>query len=119
MATYFSVIPGYAWGEPTTPEQILDAARSVSMEALRAKCIEYGLENMVDETGSGLDDYIKCYESIPSSDLTIRADENGIFSVASGGDISRVMKERIRRAFMILVVDECFRRGLSVHLGIT
>jgi hypothetical protein len=122
MATGFYLTPGYAYSEANsaTAESIMDIARTIPLDRLRAKCVEYGLENAVDETGSTLDDYVAAYKELPSKDLTVyfSHEKDAVCMMASGGRRSREIKEMVRRAFSILVLDACFKRGLAVNLNI-
>jgi hypothetical protein len=117
MATSFRIYPGYAYGHATTIEEILEVARSINLDHVISKSIEYNCP-LVDDEGVKLAEYVACYREIPSKDSTCVVTEGNLFSVASGGGKSREMKEIIRRAFFVLVTDECFRRGLSVCLEI-
>jgi hypothetical protein len=123
MVTGFIISPGYAPSdrEKATPEIIQNIAKSITTKAFKDKCIEYGLK---DDFGRGqgcqLDDFINRYKSLPTKeDMTCNFIDIGIMQSATGGSGHRNERETICRAFSILVVDECFKRGLSVCLDIS
>ena len=94
-------------------DDIVKVCRNISLEKFMNKCIEYGVrENVVME-------YIEKYKTIPSDDATIFInydDRHGdIMQLASGYEESRYIKEKVRKAFGILVLDECYKRGWNIN----
>lgn len=112
--TSFHLVPGYAFSEKQgcTISDILHVIENISLVQLREKCLDYGIsEDCVDE-------YVKSYVKIPSGDLTIRVEDEVIVQFASGGNPCRTIKEQVRKALAILVLDECYKRGWSVSFSI-
>ena len=116
MVTFFLLEPGYAYSEENgaTPEMIQEIARTVTVEQLREKCAEYGLTEIECTEGYKLDDFLEVYRNLPTDDLTCTFTDYGVSQSASGGGHERDVKEIIRRAFGILVLDECYKRKLAV-----
>ena len=114
MATGFHLEPGYAWSsrQKCSFDDIVKVIKSISMPDFRRKCLEYGVPEAV------VDNYIGKYSKIPSDDATISIESNCIMQLASGGGSSRDVKEQVRKALAILVLDECYRRGWSVSFAI-
>ena len=114
--TSYHLSPGYSNHGKCKLSQIVAVARSISKHKLRgtfrAKCLEYGVPESV------VDDYIAGYVVIPSADSTITIRGEDLMQLASGGGSSRDIKENVRKAFGILVLDECYKRGLSVSFVI-
>jgi len=117
--TGYHIKHGYSYNnKDLTKELILEIARGISLIGLRNKAIEYG----VLETDGlyYLQDYIDSYKQIPSKDATTtlidKEDDLQLMQLASAGGKSREMKEVVRKAFSILFIDECFRRGIAVSL---
>jgi len=112
--TGFHLIPGYAHSEKQacSVSDILNVVKSISLVQLREKCLEYGVsEDCVDE-------YVKSYVKIPSDDSTIWIGDKDIIQLASGRPPSRDIKEQVRKALAILVLDECYKKGWSVSFHI-
>jgi hypothetical protein len=113
--TSFHLVPGYAFSEKQgcTVSDILHVIKNISLVQLREKCLDYGIsEDCVDE-------YVKSYVKIPSDDLTIHVvEDKEIVQSASGGDPCRSIKEQVRKALAILVLDECYKKGWSVSFDI-
>jgi hypothetical protein len=131
MATKYILMPGYAWGNDneTDSEEMLEVARTITKEELRAKCLEYDWEKkLLDENECGeeyLDSFLSRYNELPTADGTFNVypedDENPggyIYQGASGSGIDRYIKEVVRRAHCWLLVDKLFRRGRSVSMRI-
>ena len=112
--TGFSLTPGYPFSNCNVCDvsDILEVAKSISLLQLRKKAIEYGVSKEF------IDEYVASYRKIPSDDLTIQLISECILQTASGINPSRDIKEKMRRAFGILVLDECYRRGWSVSFTI-
>lgn len=118
--TGFYLSVGYDCFGKTAFEAIRDVANGITSEALKAKALEYGCPE-ADGAGTPIDEYI-------AKGLTYETSRDGsmlewyIAQYASGGGAmggtSRQMKEAIRRAFGMLVLDECYKRGLSVSFEI-
>lgn len=120
MVTSFTLEPGYAYSESAeaTPETIQEIAKSITVERLKAKCAEYGLIEIRCDRGCTLDEFLERYRTLPTKDLTCRFVAEGVMQSATSGTGHRVETEIIRRAFGILVLDECFKRGLAVSFVI-
>lgn len=116
MVTSFLLEPGYApsKAEEATPEMIQEIAKTISIDRLREKCSEYGLTKIECSQGCTLDTFLDIYKSLPTKDLTCRFTPEGILQTSSSGTGHRGETEIIRRAFGILVLDECYKRGLAV-----
>ena len=113
--TAFYLLQGYCHSEKEriSTEELLNIANGISLESLREKAIEYGVPAGV------LGEYVEKYRAIPSKDLTVTiSDRTGLCQMASGGDPCRTIKEKMRKAFGILVLDECYKRGKSVNFEI-
>lgn len=119
MVTTFSLEPGYVFEVKTTPEMIQEITKTITVEQLKVKCAEYGLTEIICEHDCRLDDYLEKYRKIPTDDLTCTFYENGVMQSASGGTEDRNVKEIIRRAFGILVLDACYKKHLSVSFIIS
>jgi hypothetical protein len=116
MSTTFLLKPGYNSGfgcNATSVDNIIEVCKSISMDDIKEKALEYGAP-LVDSEDVDLDEYIKKYESLPSDDLTCYFEDDGVYQVASGGDDFRTIKEIVRRAFAMLVLEECYKRKYSV-----
>lgn len=117
MVTSFILEPGYAFGEEnraTTAEMIQEIAKSITIEQLKAKCAEYGLIEVKCREGCKLEEFLEKYKSLPTDDLTCRFTKDGVLQSATSGTGHREETEIIRRAFGILVLNECYKRKLSV-----
>lgn len=114
--TEFYLYPGYIFknSQKINTKKILEIAQNIPLSELKKKSIEYGVSERY------IDEYIELYKIIPSQDFTIREAkyDEGIVQCASGSDPERSIKEQIRRAFCILVLDECFKKGFSICLTI-
>ncbi len=121
MVTTFSLEPGYSgYMENITPEMIQEISKTITIEQLKNKCTGYGLDiSKFDEDGIQIKEYIEIYRNIPTDDLSCRFYENGVIQSASGGGESRKIKEIIRCAFGILVLDACYKKHLSVSFRIS
>lgn len=121
MVTGFLLEPGYPAGEENkaTPEMIQEIAKTITTEQLRAKCAEYGLTEIKCPEGCTLDEFLNVYKKLPTEDLTCQFVPEGVLQSACMGTGHRNETEIIRRAFAILVLDECFKRKLSVSLIIS
>lgn len=121
MVTSFLLTPGYAFGRDNkaTPEMIQEIAKSITIEQLKAKCSEYGLTELRCSSDCNLDNFIEKYRNISTDDLTCRFVPEGVLQSASSGTGHRDETEIIRRAFGILVLNECFKRKLAVSFIIS
>lgn len=121
MVTSFMLNPGYAFGNENkaTPKMIQEIAKIITIEQLKVKCAEYGLTEINCSYDCKLDHFIEKYRNIPTDDLTCRFTSEGVFQSASSGTGHRDETEIIRRAFGILVLNECFKRKLAVNFIIS
>lgn len=116
MVTSFMLEPGYSFEDKNqaTPEMIQEIAKTITVEQLKSKCTEYGLEYISCQQGCTIDEFLEQYKSIPTEDLTCIFVPDGVLQSASSGHGHRREREIICRAFGILVLNECYKKGLAV-----
>lgn len=135
MVSGFNLEPGYVYtdSQEITVKQLQEIAKQVgkNQKKFYEKCIEYGLQedlSKVHQEHAGeqpctckLSELVKHYENLPTEDLTCYFTEFGVEQSACAGNGSqhRLNREQICRAFGVLVLDECYKRGYSVSFGIT
>lgn len=121
MATYYRVKPGYGSGFLfcPTPAQILAVAQSITTEEILAQARHFDHEHKIPKDST----FAENYTEIPTDDLRVHVDDDGVFGVASGGNDPeapwRYWKEVFQAAFFFLVVQKCLQRGYSVSLIIS
>jgi hypothetical protein len=117
MGTSFLIEPGYIFthSQEISRAQLQEIAKSISQEALYAKCVEYGLKEDLP-CSCKLSELIARYKEIPTEDGFCTFEEDGIDQDAFSGNgpEHRMVREQMCRAFGILVLDECYKRGYSV-----
>jgi len=115
MVTGFHISPGYAYNKDAkiTVGQILDIAKTIPMDKFKEKLMEYGLDGPIVKS------FVKLYSTLPTEDATFIVCENDVLQLASGGGKIRRDKEIARRAFSILLLDECFKQGKNICLSIS
>jgi hypothetical protein len=65
-----------------------------------------------------VDSWVEAYRHLPTEDLTCQFTSDGVTQWASGGGDCRRAKEVMRKAFAILVLEDCFKQGFTVQLCI-
>ena len=135
MVASFNLEPGYIYtkSQEITVDQLQEIAKKVGKDSqsFYRKCLEYGLKedlSTVHQEYAGeqpctckLSALLKTYENLPTEDLTCYFTEWGVQQSACAGNGSqhRMNREQICRAFGILVLEECYRKGYSASFTIT
>ena len=120
MVTGFSLTQGYCYAgdQEITIKQLHDIAKEVgkNQKAFYCKCLEYGLKEDLD--GGKLSDLLAKYKYLPTEDGTCEFVEWGVLQSCYGGSGCRFAREIICRAFGVLVLDACYKKGYSVSFTI-
>jgi hypothetical protein len=135
MVSGFSLTPGYIYTkeQEISVKQLQVIASQVGKDQQKfyRKCIEYGLQedlSSVHKEYAGeqpctckLGELLKVYEHLPTKDGTCNFTEWGILqsTYAGNGSQHRLNREQICRAFAMLVLDECYKKGYSVSFTIS
>lgn len=134
MVTGFSLEPGYIYTkeQEISVEQLQEIAKQIGKDQQKfyRKCLEYGLKEDLSTVHQEhakeqpctckLSALVKTYENLPTEDGTCNFTETGVeqSSYAGNGSQHRMNREQICRAFAILVLDECYKKGYSVSFTI-
>lgn len=116
---HIDIVKGYAsYAEADIGiEKLIEIAKLITYGKFYDKCKEYGVPDVFDcGKGCTLDKFIRAYEVLPTQDSTCTFTDTGIMQMACGGNAHRQEREQIRKAFAILVVNECFKQGYCVSL---
>jgi hypothetical protein len=121
MVSGFTLSPGYVYthGQEMTPKDIQELAKSVTSDELYNKCLDYGLEENLS-CGCKLSELVNTYKKLPTEDLTCIFTEHGVLQSACAGNGSdhRMNREKICRAFGVLVLDKAYKSNKSVSFEI-
>ena len=114
MVTSFSIRFGYDSDGHNKNMKLIDYAKRVNMDDFRKKLMEYGINDK-----DTLDQIIDLFSELPTEDSTLgiskdKDNNEYIHMSASGGGQWREWKEISRKAFGVLLLDECHKSGLCV-----
>lgn len=122
MVTGFSLTLGYIYSgdQEITMEQLHEITRKVGrgQKIFFDKCVEYGLEEDLI-CGCKLSKLLEKYKDLSTDDGTCNLLEWGVLQSCYGSSGHRNIREQICRAFGVLVLDECYKKGYSVSFEIT
>jgi len=109
----------YTHEQEMTSKDIQELAKSVTSDELYNKCLDYGLEENLS-CGCKLSELVNMYKKLPTEDLTCIFTEHGVLQSACAGNgyDHRMNREKICRAFGVLVLDKAYKNNKSVSFEI-
>jgi len=119
LVTGFRLVPGYVfkYSQEMSPKQLQKIAKEIGKKTplIYQKCQEYGLTETLS-CGCKLSELVKRYTEIPTDDGFCYYTEDGVEQSAysGSGNKHRMVREQMCRAFAMLVLDECYKKGYSV-----